>query len=65
MCGFSKIPVATVFVNLEAGMTVEEVMEEFDVTQEQMNAVLEFVASSLAAPVVPVHSLTPADAHPL
>ena len=61
----TRMPVATAFVNLEAGMTVEEVMEQFDVTREQMNAVLEFVVSSLAAPVVPVHSLTPADAHPL
>jgi len=41
------MPVATVFVNLEAGLTVEEVMEEFDVTREQVNAVLEFVARSL------------------
>jgi uncharacterized protein (DUF433 family) len=45
------MPVATVFENLEAGMKIEEVMEEFDVTREQIKAVLEFVAHSLATPV--------------
>jgi uncharacterized protein (DUF433 family) len=46
----TRMPVATVFENLEAGLTVEEVMEEFDVTREQLNAVLEFVARSLEVP---------------
>jgi uncharacterized protein (DUF433 family) len=41
------MPVATVFENLEAGLTVEEVMEEFSVTREQNNAVLHFAAKSL------------------
>jgi uncharacterized protein (DUF433 family) len=44
------MPVATVFENLEAGLTVEEVMEEFSVTREQINAVLHFAAKSLEAP---------------
>jgi uncharacterized protein (DUF433 family) len=43
------MPVATVFENLE-DMSVEEVMEEFDVTREQIEAVLEFVAESLKPP---------------
>ena len=38
------MPVTTVFDNLEAGLTVAEVMEEFSVTREQINAVLEFAA---------------------
>jgi uncharacterized protein (DUF433 family) len=46
----TRMPVATVFENLEAGLTVEEVMEEFAVTREQINAVLEFTANSLRAP---------------
>ena len=29
----TRMPVATVFENLEAGLTVEEVMGEFDVTR--------------------------------
>jgi len=56
----TRMPVATVFENLEAGMTIEEVMEEFDVTREQVKAVLEFAARSLAISVSP---RTPA-AHP-
>jgi uncharacterized protein (DUF433 family) len=49
----TRLPVATIFENLEDGMTVEEVMEQFDVTREQINAVLEFAARSLDAPVRP------------
>ena len=44
---------ATIFENLEDGMTIEEVMEQFDVTRKQINAVLEFAARSLDAPVRP------------
>jgi uncharacterized protein (DUF433 family) len=46
----TRMPVATVFENLEAGLTVEEVMEEFSVTREQINAVLDFAAKSLESP---------------
>jgi len=46
-----------VIENLE-DLSVEEVMEQFDVTREQIAAVLEFVAESLRAPV-------PVDAHSL
>jgi uncharacterized protein (DUF433 family) len=47
----TRLPVATVFENLEDGMTIEEVMEQFDVSREQIQAVLEFAARSLDAPV--------------
>ena len=46
----TRMPVATVFENLEAGLSVEEVMEEFAVTREQINAVLHFAATSLQTP---------------
>jgi len=59
----TRMPVATVFENLE-DMSVEEVMEEFDVTREQITAVLEFVAQSLKAPVV-AQEPAPANAHSL
>ena len=59
----TRMPVATVFENLE-DMSVEEVMEQFDVTREQIEAVLEFVAQSLKAPI-PAQPMTRADAHPL
>ena len=45
----TRMPVATVFENLE-DLSVEEVMEQFDVTREQIQAVLEFVAMSLKSP---------------
>jgi uncharacterized protein (DUF433 family) len=47
----TRLPVATVFENLEDGMSIEEIMEQFDVTREQVTAVLDFAAKSLAAPV--------------
>jgi uncharacterized protein (DUF433 family) len=59
----TRLPVATVFENLE-DMSIEEVMEEYDVTREQIEAVLEFLAQSLKAPIVQ-QPLPPADAHPV
>ncbi len=46
----TRMPVATVFENLQAGANVEEIMEWFDVTREQITAVLEFAAHSLETP---------------
>jgi len=45
----TRMPVATVFENLEDGLTIEELIEQFDITREQVKAVLEFAARSLAA----------------
>ena len=61
----TRMPVATVFENLEAGLSVEEVMEEFAVTREQINAVLHFAAQSLGAPIPPPVRAALADAHSL
>ena len=62
----TRMPVATVFENLEAGLTVEEVMEEFSVTRAQINAVLDFAAKSLEAPSpAPTRSDPAADARSL
>jgi uncharacterized protein (DUF433 family) len=61
----TRMPVATVFENLEAGLTVEEVMDEFAVTREQINAVLRFAAVSLETPLPAVANSVPADAHSL
>jgi uncharacterized protein (DUF433 family) len=47
----TRTPVAIVFENLEDGMTIDEVMEQFPVTRQQIKAVLEFAARSLDAPV--------------
>ena len=59
----TRLPVATVIENLE-DLSVEEVMEQFDVTREQIAAVLDFVAPSLNASV-PEQPPVPADAHSL
>ena len=48
----TRLPVATIIENLE-DLSVEEVVEQFDVTREQVTAVLEFVAQSLRADAVP------------
>jgi uncharacterized protein (DUF433 family) len=59
------MPVATVFENLELGTSVEEIIEQYDVTREQIQAVLEFAARSLDAPPVPVGIAGAVDAHPV
>ncbi len=45
----TRMPVVTVFENLEDGMSIDEVMEQFPLTREQVKAVLEFTARSLEA----------------
>ena len=50
----TRMPVSTVFENLEVGSSIEEIVEQYDVTREQIQAVLEFAARSLDAPPVPV-----------
>jgi uncharacterized protein (DUF433 family) len=47
----TRMPVATVFENLEAGASIDDIMEWFDVSREQIIAVLDFAARSLEAPV--------------
>ena len=54
----TRLPVATVIENLE-DLSIDEVIEQFDVTREQITAVLAFVAQSLRTEPVP------AGAHPL
>jgi uncharacterized protein (DUF433 family) len=61
----TRMPVSTVFENFESGATIDEIMEWFDVTREQIVAVLEFAARSLDAPPVDSGSLTPVDANSL
>ena len=44
----TRLPVATIIENLE-DLGIDEVMEQFDVSREQIAAVLDFVAESLRA----------------
>jgi uncharacterized protein (DUF433 family) len=43
----TRMPVQTVFANLEAGMSVQEITEVFDVKPEEVLAALRFVTESL------------------
>ena len=58
----TRMPVSAVFENIEAGASIGDIIEQFDITREQINAVLEFAARSLDAPPrAPAGS--PVDAH--
>ena len=48
----TRLPVLTVIENLE-DLSIDEVIEQYDVTREQVTAVLDFVAQSLRAAAVP------------
>jgi uncharacterized protein (DUF433 family) len=60
----TRTPVSVVFDNLEVGASINEIMEWFHLSREQVVAVIEFAARSLDAP--PAHSPVPMlDAHTL
>ncbi|HTS47884.1 MAG TPA: DUF433 domain-containing protein [Bryobacteraceae bacterium] len=64
----TRMPVSAVFENLEAGATVDEIVEWFDIPREQVVKVLEFAARTLDTPNPPIDEsppLTPVDARPL
>lgn len=60
----TRMPVAAVFENLEAGATVDEIVEWFDIPKEQVIAVLKFAARSAAA-AIPVPIASGHDTHPV
>ena len=43
----TRMPVQTVFANLEVGMSVQEITEVFDVKAEEIEAVVHFITESL------------------
>ena len=43
----TRMPVQTVFENLEAGMSVQEITQVFDVKEDEVKAVLRFASKSL------------------
>ncbi len=55
----TRMPVSVIFENLEYGATIEEIIEDYNVTREQIQAVLAFAAQSAAPPSAP----DMADAH--
>jgi uncharacterized protein (DUF433 family) len=61
----TRMPVSTIFENLEAGSPIEEIVEQFSVTREQITAVLAFARESLEQPIYRPAGSDRADAHPL
>lgn len=60
----TRTPVSVVFDNLEAGASINEIMEWFHLSHDQVSAVIEFAARSLDAP--PLQPSSPMlDAHTL
>ena len=43
----SRTPVKLIFENLEDGMSIDEIVEQYPVSREEIVAVLEFAANSL------------------
>jgi uncharacterized protein (DUF433 family) len=43
----SRTPVKLVFENLEDGMTIDEIMEQYPVSRDEITAVLDFVTHTL------------------
>ncbi len=62
----TRMPVSAVFENIKAGASLDEIIDQFDITREQILAVLQFAARSLDAPPS-MHSpaAETVDAHPL
>ena len=60
----TRTPVSVVFDNLEVGASIDEIMEWFHLSREQVVTVIEFAARSLDAPPVPPAAPV-ADAHTL
>ena len=58
----TRMPVSAVFENLEAGATIEEIMEWFHLSREQIVPVLQFAVRSLDISVPPSPAVVPGDA---
>jgi len=59
----TRMPIPVIFENLEYGSSIDEIIENYNVTREQIQAVLEFAARSAAAPAAPVGAASMVDAH--
>jgi uncharacterized protein (DUF433 family) len=60
----TRMPVSIVFENLEAGATIDEIMEWFHLNREQMVTVLEFAARSLDPLALQAATTSTVNAHP-
>jgi len=57
------MPVSVIFENLEYGSSIEEIIENYGVTRDQIQAVLSFAAQSAAPPPASFDAAKQADAH--
>jgi uncharacterized protein (DUF433 family) len=61
----TRMPVSLVFENLEAGATIDEIMEWFHLTRKQIVTVLEFAARSADPVNPPQPGFSSLHAHPV
>lgn len=61
----TRTPVSVVFDNLEVGATIEEIMEWFHLSHDQIVSVIEFAARSLDTPPGMPEAVQGVDAHSL
>jgi uncharacterized protein (DUF433 family) len=59
----TRTPVSVVFDNLEVGASLDEIMDWFHLSREQVVTVIEFAARSLDAPPPPRRPSQQFDAH--
>jgi uncharacterized protein (DUF433 family) len=59
------MPVSAMFEIIQAGATIDEIIEQFDVTREQIDAVLVLAARSLAPAFPPTAKASGPEARPL
>ena len=61
----TRMPVSIIFENLEYGSSIEEIIENYGVTRDQIQAVLDFAAKSAAPPPPSFDPARVTDAHPI
>jgi uncharacterized protein (DUF433 family) len=61
----TRMPISVIFENLEYGASVEDIIENYHVTREQIQTVLEFAARSAAPPQLGDGSTGGTDARPV
>ena len=59
----TRLPISIIFENLEYGSSIEEIIDNYQVTRVQIQAVLDFAARIAAVPASAVDAASLADAH--
>ena len=59
----TRMPISIIFESLEYGSTIEDIVEDYSVTPQQIQDVLEFAAHSLDAPIPYSRQAATVDAH--